>query len=125
GTGSASAGGATPAARKAAELVGAAPDQRSSAAGTPAPPGSWERTALPTRLIVIRHGESELNVERRYSGREDVPLSVRGRAQGEAVAARVAALAGPVAAVVSSPLSRCTDTAELIAVALGGLPVLR
>jgi ribonuclease H / adenosylcobalamin/alpha-ribazole phosphatase len=94
-------------------------------ASTPAPTGSWERTALPTRLIVIRHGESELNVERRYSGREDVPLSVRGRAQGEAVAARVAALAGPVAAVVSSPLSRCTDTAELIAVALGGLPVLR
>jgi ribonuclease H / adenosylcobalamin/alpha-ribazole phosphatase len=105
--------------------AGAAPDQRSSAAGTPAPPGSWERTTLPTRLIVIRHGESELNVERRYSGRDDVPLSVRGRAQGEAVAARVAALAGPVAAVVSSPLSRCTDTATLIAEALGGLPVLR
>ena len=125
GTGSASAGGATPAARKAAELVGAATDQRSSAAGTPAPPGSWERTTLPTRLIVIRHGESELNVERRYSGRDDVPLSVRGRVQGEAVAARVAALAGPVAAVVSSPLSRCTDTAALIAEALGGLPVLR
>jgi len=111
GTGSASAGGATPAARK--------------AAGTPPPPGSWERTTLPTRLIVIRHGESELNVERRYSGRDDVPLSVRGRVQGEAVAARVAALAGPVAAVVSSPLSRCTDTAALIAEALGGLPVLR
>lgn len=111
GTGSASAGGPASAAGKAG-------------AGKTAPPASWERSALPTRLIVIRHGESELNVERRYSGRDDVPLSVRGRAQGEAVAARVAALAGPVAAVVSSPLSRCTDTAALIAGALGGLPVL-
>jgi probable phosphoglycerate mutase len=91
-------------------------------AGTAAP-AAWERSALPTRLIVIRHGESELNVERRYSGREDVPLSARGRAQGEAVAARVGALAGLVAAVVSSPLSRCTDTAAAIATAVGGLAV--
>jgi probable phosphoglycerate mutase len=106
--------------------TGSAPAGRAaSAAGRAVPTGSWERTTLPTRLIVIRHGESELNVERRYSGREDVPLSVRGRAQGEAVAARVATLAGPIAAVVSSPLSRCTDTAALIAEALGGLPVLR
>jgi probable phosphoglycerate mutase len=112
GTGSASAGRTASAPAKVAARKAARPE-------------SWERTALPTRLIVIRHGESELNVERRYSGREDVPLSVRGRAQGEAVAARVAALAGPVAAVVSSPLSRCTDTAALIAEALGGLPVLR
>jgi broad specificity phosphatase PhoE/ribonuclease HI len=91
-------------------------------AGT-GPPAAWERSTLPTRLIVIRHGESELNAERRYSGRDDVPLSARGRAQGAAVAARVAALAGPVAAVVSSPLSRCTGTAAAIAAAVGGLPV--
>ncbi len=86
-------------------------------------PASWERTAAPTRLIVVRHGESELNVERRYSGRDDIPLSANGAAQARALAARLATLAGQVAAVVSSPLSRCTDTAALIASALGGVPV--
>jgi probable phosphoglycerate mutase len=88
-------------------------------------PSSWEpRIDVPTRLILIRHGESELNVERRYSGRDDVPLSANGRAQGRALAARLgAALTDPVAAVVSSPLSRCTETAALVASALGGLSV--
>ena len=86
-------------------------------------PASWERTAAPTRLVVVRHGESELNVERRYSGRDDIPLSANGRLQAQAVATRLATLAGQVTAVVSSPLSRCTDTAALIATALGGVPV--
>jgi ribonuclease H / adenosylcobalamin/alpha-ribazole phosphatase len=52
-----------------------------------------------------------------------VPLSARGRAQAEAVAARVAALGRPVTAVVSSPLSRCTATAAAVSVALGGVGV--
>lgn len=71
----------------------------------------------------MRHAETELTAQKRYSGRGDVPLSARGRAQAEAVAARVAALGGPVTAVVSSPLSRCTATAAAISVALGGVGV--
>jgi probable phosphoglycerate mutase len=55
-----------------------------------------------------------LTAQKRYSGRGDVALSETGRVQAQAVAARVAAL-GPVA-VVSSPLSRCTETAALIGV---------
>jgi probable phosphoglycerate mutase len=106
------------------EAAGKPPKARAEpAAAGPAVPASWERTTLPTRLILVRHGESELNAERRYSGLDDVPLSARGRAQGEALAARLATLAGPVAAVVSSPLSRCTATAAPIAAALGGVPV--
>ncbi|MEH1011692.1 bifunctional RNase H/acid phosphatase [Micromonospora sp. CPCC 206060] len=88
-------------------------------------PASWEpRTgATATRLILVRHGATELTAQRRYSGRGDVPLAERGATQARAAAARVAALAPTVAAVVSSPLSRCTATAELIAGALGDPPV--
>jgi probable phosphoglycerate mutase len=90
----------------------------------PAKP-SWEPrpSSTATRLVLIRHGETELTAQRRYSGRGDVPLAADGAAQARAVAARVAALAPSVAAVVSSPLSRCTATAAIVAEALGGVPV--
>jgi probable phosphoglycerate mutase len=79
------------------------------------------RTA-PTRLVLLRHGETELTAQRRYSGRGDVPLSERGLAQAHASARRVAA-GGPVAVVVTSPLRRCVRTAEIVADALGDPPV--
>ncbi|MBQ0905172.1 bifunctional RNase H/acid phosphatase [Micromonospora sp. U21] len=88
-------------------------------------PASWEPrpSFTATRLILVRHGETAYTEQRRYSGRGDVPLSERGRAQARATATRVAALAPSVAAVLSSPLSRCTQTAAAIAGALGGVPV--
>ncbi|PPA61805.1 bifunctional RNase H/acid phosphatase [Micromonospora chalcea] len=88
-------------------------------------PASWEPrpTEEATRLILVRHGETERTVRKHYSGRGDVPLTERGRAQARAAAARVAALAPSVAAVVSSPLSRCTATAEAIAARVGNPPV--
>src|SRR5258708_2729433 len=78
-----------------AEAAGKPPTARAGLAGPAAGPvpASWERTAAPTRLVVVRHGESELNVERRYSGRDDIPLSANGTAQARAVAARLATLA--------------------------------
>ncbi|MDG4782995.1 bifunctional RNase H/acid phosphatase [Micromonospora sp. WMMD961] len=88
-------------------------------------PASWEPrpTFTATRLILVRHGETEYTEQRRYSGRGDVPLSEKGRAQVRETATRVAALAPSVAAVLSSPLSRCTATAAAIAGALGDVPV--
>jgi probable phosphoglycerate mutase len=88
-------------------------------------PASWEPrpTESATRLVLVRHGETEWTSQGRYSGRGDVPLSDRGRQQARATAARVAALAPAAAAVVSSPLSRCTATARAVADALGGRPV--
>ncbi|MEU7977620.1 bifunctional RNase H/acid phosphatase [Micromonospora sp. NPDC049081] len=88
---------------------------------------SWEPrpSFTATRLILVRHGETEWTVQHRYAGRADVPLSESGQAQARATATRVAALVPSVAAVLSSPLSRCTATAEAIAGALGGLPVRR
>jgi broad specificity phosphatase PhoE/ribonuclease HI len=88
--------------------------------------GSWappvSRTA--TRLVLVRHGETEYTASRRYSGRGDVPLSARGLAQAEATAPRVATAAGQAAVVLSSPLRRCTRTAEAIAEAVGRTPLV-
>jgi probable phosphoglycerate mutase len=92
-------------------------------------PAAARRTWMPpslddaTRLILVRHGETELTAQGRYSGRGDVPLSEQGEAQAMAAAGRVAGIAPDVAAVVTSPLSRCTRTAELIVAELGGVDV--
>ncbi len=82
------------------------------------PPDS--ATNRPTRLILVRHGETAMTAQRRYSGRGDVALSERGLAQARTTARRVSALvgSGAVAAVVTSPLSRCTRTAEIVAAEL-------
>jgi ribonuclease H / adenosylcobalamin/alpha-ribazole phosphatase len=87
--------------------------------------GSWEPppAATATRLILVRHGETDLTAQRRYSGRGDVLLSPHGLAQAEATAVRVAVLANGPAAVVTSPLRRCTVTADMIAEACGRPPV--
>lgn len=86
--------------------------------------GTWEPpSGTPTRLILIRHGETERTAQRRYSGRGDVPLAPRGREQAAAAALRIAALAPKIAAVVTSPLRRCTATAEVLAAALGDPPM--
>jgi broad specificity phosphatase PhoE/ribonuclease HI len=99
----------------------AVPSERASGG-----PGSWApRLATPTRMILVRHGETAHTEERRYSGRGDIPLSAHGVAQVEALAARLVTLAGPDTAVVSSPLSRCTDTAAAIASAVGSSSPVR
>jgi broad specificity phosphatase PhoE len=112
-------GGAVPkaAAREAAPRAGA----ESGATAEATQRRSWEQPiGTPTRLVLLRHGETELTATRRYSGRGDVPLSERGAGQMRAAGARVAGLAPQVAAVVSSPLSRCRASAAILAEALAG-----
>lgn len=67
-----------------------------------------------TRIILIRHGQTEWNRIERFRGRADVPLNETGLAQAEAVGKRVAAEFQP-AAVYSSPLGRALTTAEAVA----------
>jgi broad specificity phosphatase PhoE len=67
-----------------------------------------------TRVVLVRHGETEWNREDRFRGRIDVDLNETGRSQAEACARRIAARWKP-AAVYSSPLSRALHTAEPIA----------
>jgi len=77
---------------------------------------------MTTRFIVVRHGETEWNVEARVQGHRDSPLTAAGRAQAEALAARLAA--EPFDAIVSSDLGRAFETARPIA-ARRGLAVRR
>jgi probable phosphoglycerate mutase len=82
------------------------------------PPGWTGARGTATRLLLLRHGQTELSVQRRYSGRGDPALTELGRRQAEA-AARYLAQRGGIAAVISSPLQRAYDTAALAAKALG------
>jgi broad specificity phosphatase PhoE len=72
----------------------------------------------PTRLVLLRHGQTELSVQRRYSGHGDPELTSLGHAQAAAAAARLAELPD-VEAVLSSPLRRARQTAAAVAEATG------
>lgn len=65
------------------------------------------------RLVLVRHGATPNNVEARYTGQSDVPLSALGERQAEALATRLASRSFDV--VVSSDLARARATAERLA----------
>jgi ribonuclease H / adenosylcobalamin/alpha-ribazole phosphatase len=76
--------------------------------------------AITTVTHLLRHGRTEHTPERRYSGRNELPLSRTGRAEAEAAAVRAKELG--IEVVVSSPLRRARETADVVAATLG-LPV--
>jgi probable phosphoglycerate mutase len=79
----------------------------------------WDNpTADPTTTVLLRHGDTELSPEHRFSGLRDFPLSANGTRQAKAAACRLAAGA-PIDAVVSSPLRRALATAAIAASELG------
>ncbi|MFG1792054.1 bifunctional RNase H/acid phosphatase [Nocardia sp. NPDC049149] len=92
-------------------------DQAPSAVAAQPAPGWTGATGRPTRLLLLRHGQTELSVQRRYSGRGNPPLTELGREQA-ARAAKMLAAKGDIAAVLTSPLSRARDTADAAAGAL-------
>jgi probable phosphoglycerate mutase len=81
-------------------------------------PGWTGARGAPTRMLLLRHGQTELSAQRRYSGRGNPALTEVGRQQAGA-AARYVADRGGIAAVFSSPLQRAYDTAAAAAKALG------
>ena len=90
----------------------------------PAPPTvGWGLPAdlsTPTTFVLLRHGETALTPEKRFSGSggSDPELSAHGLVQAGRTAAALAAR-GTVQAVVSSPLLRCRQTAQAAADRLG------
>ena len=70
-------------------------------------------------VLIIRHGESEWNVEKRWQGWLDAPLTARGLQQARDRAAFLAAVGFSPSLVVSSDLGRAQTTAEIIGAALG------
>jgi ribonuclease H / adenosylcobalamin/alpha-ribazole phosphatase len=88
-----------------------------AAAVTPSAPGWTGAQGAPTRMLLLRHGQTELSVQRRYSGRGNPALTDLGRRQAEAAADYIARRGG-IAAVITSPLQRAYDTAAAAAKAL-------
>ncbi|MHA6512107.1 histidine phosphatase family protein [Tessaracoccus sp. Z1128] len=65
-----------------------------------------------TRLLVLRHGQTDWNAQQRFQGLADVPLNDVGRRQAEDARAALADVRFD--AVYASPLSRAVDTATLV-----------
>jgi len=70
-----------------------------------------------TEIILVRHGETVWNLEKRYQGQLDSPLTERGMAQAEAIAARLECC--PFDHLYASDLGRAWKTAEAIARSTG------
>ena len=68
-------------------------------------------------IYLIRHGETDWNKQKRRQGRRDVPLNEDGRAQMNECGEALRGLA--VDAVLTSPLSRAVESAEILAEHLG------
>jgi broad specificity phosphatase PhoE len=64
-------------------------------------------------LILMRHGETAWNRERRIMGDLDVPLTEEGRAQCAAAAELLATFA--IDRIVTSPLARAAESAAIVA----------
>ncbi|NDZ63842.1 bifunctional RNase H/acid phosphatase [Streptomyces cyaneofuscatus] len=90
---------------------------------TAAPQVGWAAApdlGAPATFVLLRHGETLLTPEKRFSGSggTDPELSAIGRDQAARAAAHFAAL-GTVQEIVSSPLRRCRETAAAVADRLG------
>jgi ribonuclease H / adenosylcobalamin/alpha-ribazole phosphatase len=80
-------------------------------------PARGERTVT----VLLRHGQTSMSAEMRYSGISDVPLTQAGVRQAAAAARRLAS-AG-IGAIITSPLMRAVRTADEVA-AVTGVPVV-
>ncbi|MEV0987065.1 bifunctional RNase H/acid phosphatase [Streptomyces sp. NPDC049949] len=85
-----------------------------------ATPGWGPDMGTPATFVLLRHGETALTPQKRFSGSggTDPELSGAGRRQASAVAEALAAR-GTVQTIVSSPLRRCRETAQAVADRLG------
>ena len=68
---------------------------------------------MSNRLIIMRHGQTDWNVENRFQGHTDIPLNATGRGQ----VARAASILGTqdIDHIISSDLQRALDTASAVA----------
>jgi probable phosphoglycerate mutase len=74
----------------------------------------------PTNILLIRHGETAWNAERRLQGHLDIPLNDEGERQARLLAETLAL--EPIDLLVSSDLGRARQTAQTVA-ALRGMPL--
>ena len=70
-----------------------------------------------TELLLVRHGETDWNRDRRFQGHADPPLNDKGREQANALAQELAAEG--IELVYTSDLARARETAEVVGARLG------
>ncbi len=75
--------------------------------------------AAQTRLILVRHGQTQWNLQGRYQGRADTPICTVGLATAQRVAVMLRGCEATV--LLASPLQRARATAEVIGRRLGDL----
>ena len=75
-----------------------------------------------TSLYLIRHGQTDWNIEQRWQGQSDIPLNATGHQQAARVAAEL--VTANFSAIYSSDLSRAYETALALS-RISGLPVQR
>jgi broad specificity phosphatase PhoE len=68
-----------------------------------------------TTLLLVRHGETDWNRDRRWQGNSDTPLNKRGREQARELAAAL----DPPDRIYTSDLARARETAEILGERLG------
>lgn len=67
------------------------------------------------RIVLIRHCETDWNVEGRLQGQADTELNQNGCDQAENLAGKIAGVSLGITNIISSPLMRAAQTAEIIA----------
>ncbi|MGH3510030.1 MAG: histidine phosphatase family protein, partial [Nocardioidaceae bacterium] len=103
----------------------AAPPVIRTAAPAAGPSRGWSGRGTPTTVIMVRHGETALTVEKRFSsglGGSNPGLTDEGRAQARAVADWLSPIAETVDVLVTSPVRRAAETADIVGARLS-LPV--
>ena len=72
-------------------------------------------------LVLLRHGDTRLTPERRFSGvgSKDLGLSAAGRDQARLAAGSAVLQGRPFTEILTSPMTRCQETAQILAAALG------
>lgn len=71
------------------------------------------------RVVLLRHGQSVWNYEKRFTGWTDVGLSERGAADARAAGERLAAAGHTFDVCFTSVLRRATETARIVLAAMG------
>ncbi|MBP2320629.1 putative phosphoglycerate mutase [Kibdelosporangium banguiense] len=103
-------------------LANEAMDEQAGIEKKPEPVKWTGARGTPTRILLLRHGQTPLSIERRYSGRGEPALTTLGEQQAAGAAARLSAMDSVDAStpIISSPLGRTRQTAAAVASATGG-----